>query len=146
MSKISFVLLFGRIDFQISFKHLEQELLTLPEDLSSPPSFQWGSCYSIFSFMCMFCRSLFVLLCVFIWPLYCLFFFDIRILITPLLSSNSSFDIFSIFPFITIKLTIHWLQNTGHGTSKKVNNIFTPFPFNVYLLFSFPILCFDKAL
>ena len=22
---------------------------------------QWGSCYSIFSFMCMFCRSLFVL-------------------------------------------------------------------------------------
>ena len=39
MSKISFVLLFGRIDFQISFKHLEQELLTLPEDLSSPPVF-----------------------------------------------------------------------------------------------------------
>jgi hypothetical protein len=25
------------------------------------PGFQWGSCYSIFSFMCMFCRSLFVL-------------------------------------------------------------------------------------
>ena len=26
------------------------------------PSFQWGSCYSIFGFICMFCRSLFVLL------------------------------------------------------------------------------------
>ena len=26
------------------------------------PGFQWGSCYSIFSFMRMFCRSLFVLL------------------------------------------------------------------------------------
>jgi hypothetical protein len=26
------------------------------------PGFQWSSCYSIFSFMCMFCRSLFVLL------------------------------------------------------------------------------------
>ena len=26
------------------------------------PGFQWGSCYSIFSFICMFCRSLFVLL------------------------------------------------------------------------------------
>jgi hypothetical protein len=26
------------------------------------PCFQWGSCYSIFSFICMFCRSLFVLL------------------------------------------------------------------------------------
>jgi hypothetical protein len=22
--------------------------------------FEWGSCYSLFSFMCMFCRSLFV--------------------------------------------------------------------------------------
>jgi len=31
--------------------------------------------------MCMFCRSLFVL---FLWPLCCLFFFDIRILITSL--------------------------------------------------------------
>jgi hypothetical protein len=39
------------------------------------------SCYSIFSFMCMFCRSLFVLLYFFFWPLCCLFFFDIRILI-----------------------------------------------------------------
>ena len=41
---------------------MDQELLTLPEQLSSPPVFKWGSCYSIFSFMCMFCRSLFVLL------------------------------------------------------------------------------------
>jgi hypothetical protein len=34
-------------------------------------------------FMCMFCRSFFVLLYFFFWPLCCLFFFDIRILITP---------------------------------------------------------------
>ena len=40
--------------------------------------------------MCMFCISLFVLLYIFIWPLCCLFFFDVRILITPLVSSNSS--------------------------------------------------------
>ena len=33
----------------------------------------------------MFCRSLFVLLYFFFWPLCCLFFFDIRILITPLI-------------------------------------------------------------
>ena len=46
----------------------------------------------IFSFMCMFCRSLFVLLSFFFWPLCCLFFFDIQILITPLVSSNTSFD------------------------------------------------------
>jgi hypothetical protein len=41
-------------------------------------------------FMCMFCRSLFVLLYFFFWPLCCLFFFDIHILISPLVSSNSS--------------------------------------------------------
>ena len=48
------------------------------------PGFQWGSCYLIFSLMCMFCRSLFVLLYLFFWSLCCLFFFDIRILITSL--------------------------------------------------------------
>ena len=51
------------------------------------PRFQWGSCFSIFSFMCMFCRSLFVILYFFL-PFCCLFF-DIWILITPLVSSNS---------------------------------------------------------
>jgi hypothetical protein len=64
---------------------VEQELLTLPERLSSPPVF------SGISFMCMFCRSLFVLLYFFFWPLFCLFFFDIRILITPLVLSSNSF-------------------------------------------------------
>ena len=33
--------------------HLEQELLTLPEDIRTPPpDFQWGSCCSMFSFLC----------------------------------------------------------------------------------------------
>jgi hypothetical protein len=41
--------------------------------------FSWGSCYSIFSFMCMFCRSLFVLLYFFFRPLCFLFLFDIDI-------------------------------------------------------------------
>ena len=71
---------------------MEQELPTLPEHLSSPSSFLWGLCYSIFSFMCMLCISLFVFLYFFLWPLCCLFFFDIRILITPLESSNFSFN------------------------------------------------------
>ena len=62
----------------------EQELLTLPEHLGSPPD------YSIFIFICMFCRSLFVLLYFFFWQLCCLFFFDIRIMIAPLISSNNS--------------------------------------------------------
>jgi hypothetical protein len=42
-----------------------------------------------FSFICMFCRLLFVLLYFFLWPLCCLFFFDIRFLIAPLVSSSS---------------------------------------------------------
>jgi hypothetical protein len=45
-----------------------------------------GSVYD--SFMCMFCGSL---LSFFFWPLFCLFFFDLWILITPLVSSNSSY-------------------------------------------------------
>ena len=48
------------------------------------PGFLWDSCYSNFSFICMFCRSLLVLLYFFFWPLCCLFFFDIQILITSL--------------------------------------------------------------
>jgi hypothetical protein len=54
------------------------------------PGFQWGSCYSIFSFMCMFCRSLFVLLFIFFWSLCSLHCLDLRIRITPLVLSNSS--------------------------------------------------------
>ena len=39
----------------------------------------------------MFCRSLFVLSTFFFWSLCCLFFVDLRILITSLVSSNSSY-------------------------------------------------------
>jgi hypothetical protein len=47
-------------------------------------------CHSIFSFICMFCWSLFVFLLFVFWPLCRLSFFDWWILITPLVSSNSS--------------------------------------------------------
>ena len=42
--------------------------------------------FFFFSFMCMLCTSLFVLS--YFWPLCCLSFFDLRILITPLVYSN----------------------------------------------------------
>jgi len=32
--------------------HLEQELPIFPEHLSSPPCLRWGSCWSIFGFLC----------------------------------------------------------------------------------------------
>ena len=50
--------------------------------------YQIGSCYSIFSLMCMLCRSLFVLLSYFFYSLCFLFFFDLRIMITRLVSST----------------------------------------------------------
>ena len=52
-----------------------------------------GSCYSIFSFMCLLFISLFVILSVFFWSLCCLFFSDLRPLIIHLVSSNSSYKI-----------------------------------------------------
>ena len=53
------------------------------------PRFKWSSCHSIFSFMCMLCGSLFFLFYFFFWTLCCLLF-DLWILITPLVSWNSS--------------------------------------------------------
>ena len=68
---------------------VEQELLTLPGHLSSPPVFsRVRVTRSLVS--CVFCKCC---LYFFLWPLCCLFLFDIRILITPLVSSNSSYHI-----------------------------------------------------
>jgi hypothetical protein len=67
---------------------LDQELPTLPEHLGSLPIFS-GVCVtrSLVLYVCFVDRCLYF----FFWPLCCLFFFDIRILITPLVSSNSSY-------------------------------------------------------
>ena len=58
------------------------------------PGFSGVRVTRFLSFMCMFCRSLFVLLYFFFWPFVCLFFCDIGILITSLVSSNSSCFLF----------------------------------------------------
>ena len=65
---------------------VEQELITLLEHLSSPPIFNGIH----------FTRSLVLCVCFverclsfFFWPLCCLFSFDLRVLITPLVSSNT---------------------------------------------------------
>ena len=77
------------------------------------PSFQWDSCYWIFSFICMFCKSLFVVLYVFFQPLCCLFFFDIRILNAPLVSSNSSqlSRLINNILVVPIRITISIIQS-----------------------------------
>ena len=86
---------------------MEQELLTIPDHLSSLPVFSGvrvtryvvlcvcfvDRCLS-FYFWPLCCLSFFCwpLYCLsfFFWPLCCLSFFDLRILIIPLVSSNSS--------------------------------------------------------
>ena len=66
---------------------VEQELLTLPEHMSSPPVFSGARVTrSLVLYACFVYRCLYFLF----WPLCCLFFFNIRILITPLVSLNSS--------------------------------------------------------
>ena len=59
-------------------------------------------------FCAMFCRSLFVHLSFFFWPLRCPFF-DLRILITPLVSSSSSWLTNVIIPYIIYY--VMFLQN-----------------------------------
>ena len=70
---------------------VEQELLTLPEHLSSPPVFSGVRVTrSLVLYVCFVDRCL--SFCTFSFgPLCCLFFVDIRIPITPLISSNSSY-------------------------------------------------------
>ena len=81
---------------------VEQELLTLPDHLSSPPVFNGVHVTrSLVLYVC-FCRSLFVLLYFFFWPLCCLFFFDIRILIAP-------FGIFKLFLQFFNRLYLYYL-------------------------------------
>ena len=67
---------------------VEQELLTLPEHLSSPPDFSGVRVTrSLVLYVCFADRCL--SFCTFSFG-HCLFFFDIRILVTHLVSSNSS--------------------------------------------------------
>ena len=77
---------------------VEQELPTIPEHFSSPTHFS-GVHVTRSLASCVMCRSLFVLLSFFLWPLCCLF--DLRILITPLVSSNYSYRMLRIY-------LIHW--------------------------------------
>jgi len=56
------------------------------ELLSSPPGFWWGSCYSIFSFMCMFCD---IVVCPFV-------LFLLAVLLSVLLFTASDYP-FGIF-------------------------------------------------
>jgi hypothetical protein len=76
---------------------VEQELFTLPEHLGSHAGFSGVRVtQSLVLYACFVDRCL-SLLYFFIWPLCCLSFFDIRILIVPLVSSSSSYACLYIY-------------------------------------------------
>ena len=62
----------------------------LPEHMRSHPVFSGVHVARSLAFCVMFCRSLFVLWFFFFWPLCFLSFFDLRILIIPLVFASSS--------------------------------------------------------
>jgi hypothetical protein len=70
-----------------------QEVLIVPEHLSSPVVFSGTRVTRFVVFSVVFCRSVFVLLSVFFWSLYCLSFIDLLLLIT----SDYLFVIFKLF-------------------------------------------------
>ena len=70
---------------------VEQKMLTLPEHLSLLPIFS-GVRVTLSLVLCACFVDRCLSFCAFFFlPLCCLFFVDLRILITPLVSSNSSF-------------------------------------------------------
>ena len=77
---------------------MERTLLILPEYLNSPPVFGWVHATQSLVLCVMFGRSLFVLLSFFIWSLCCLSF-DLRILVTPLVSYGHCIVCPSIYGF-----------------------------------------------
>ena len=83
---------------------VEQELLNLLEHLNSSPVFQWGSCYSIFSFICMFCRFVLVL-------------FLLAIVLSVLLRYTDSDYPFVIFKLFLLQI---WEKRTNGGGVKLV--------------------------
>ena len=87
--------------------------------------------FVIFSFICMFCWSLFVILYFLFWSLCCLFFFDIRILISPLVSSNSS-----LTRLVIVATTNHTLvEHTNYYTT---DTVYRPIRLYIYIgMFNF---------
>jgi len=97
--------------------HVDQVLLTLQEHLSSSTIFREVRVSRTLVFCLVCCRSLFVLLSFFVWTLYYLSF-NLRILITPLVSStlpclSSLIRILRlsfVFMFILLLICLDWAE------------------------------------
>jgi len=101
---------------------VQKELFTHPWHLSSPPLFLWGSCYSIFSFMCMFCSSLFV-------------FFPLVIVLSVFLwftGSDYPFGIFKLFLETGRKGSLANFSSLFRNECKWIINFTTMYVYCVY--------------
>ena len=92
------------------------------------PGFSGVRVAQSFLFCVMFCRSLFVPLYFFFWPLYCLSF-DLRLLLTPLASSN--FSLYNTYLYLNSYMKVISLLVTVmriHNILRQVSNIFESLP------------------
>jgi hypothetical protein len=116
-----------RLNFGIVTRRVplvEQELLTSLQHPSSSPVCSGYRVTLTLDLCVMFLKSLFVLLSFFVWSLCCLSFYDLRIFITPLISSNSwyfwgFFCLCFVFRFIdpSIRLIINYYIHQNHPSS-----------------------------
>ena len=104
-----------------------QELLILPKHLNSSPCFFVGVIFLQFCFRVLFCRSLFVLFSLFVWPLYMCYlsFSDLQILITPVVSSTSSFITIAVISWrsdLFVEETCRTQRENNKPTPSKSNS------------------------
>ena len=85
--------------------------------------------------MWMFCRSLFVLLSFFFWSLCCLFF-HLRILITPLVSSKSSYSNMESTCVFRVSILSQFLRFASY-----ILEFFWRRGFSCYFLFFYLFVC-----
>jgi hypothetical protein len=95
--------------------------------MSSPPVFRGVRVIRSLVFWIVSCRYVFVLLSFFIWPLCCLSFFDLQILITLLVFSNSFYN---QLQFITYNMVSSWHRayRTFQDTIQKTKDRITRTP------------------
>jgi hypothetical protein len=124
-----------KLSFHRCDKTVEQELLTLPQPLSSPPVLSGVHVTrSLVLCVCFVDRCL----SFFFWSLCCLFFFNIRILITPLVSSNFGHCVVcsSIYRFW---LPLWYLQTLAIVLSVLLQYTDSDYPFGIFKLW--PLCC-----
>ena len=115
--------LFTDLPVSIVINTWSRKLLTLPEHLRSPSVFSWVRVARSLVFRVMLCRSLCLsfCLCSFLPPLCCVSFFDVRLLITPLVSSNFSYGYWLSY------LVVSKLNLQQSSTTIQLSPIFSAF-------------------